>query len=475
MDIQSLVLETDYSWKRKVRQFIFEIYLKNLFEMILFKDELWFKLVEIKEIQSERIIGIITIIVNKLSKIFESEFFLSADIAGNSSGRHISLKKEVFEVSEIVFSAIAKKNSDKYDNTESNLSENLKHSFSDTEDVIPFSAGELLNLKLMLISAYNNSSRIFADDSDNTRDPLKIILRYLSLDEYQNGSMDMIEQHLAFNLKIDNKLFNFSNVREDEFLMRRCSECKLIIPVNMLSKLDYDISQLLQTEGWPCLGEADRIDISHKPHHINGLLHFQCQGFIDNERCNKIILPKYLDLSSIFNRMHVSEAVKVAKKKNAGEAFKIHKLFMDMLAKMPPLANDDLLYRYLSSKDLTVEEQKNIALKLNNYNQDNLILMESMRSSFNRTTHSYLNKKEKSYERFIYFKQNCYKVTFSLLLVPKDADKAGKVPRAMQTLLRESRFGDKGECLPTGDEEQRDLCSYLQTQQIDHWPKQVQL
>jgi hypothetical protein len=43
------------------------------------------------------------------------------------------------------------KNCDKYDNTETNLKENLMHTFDDVNDIIALSAGDLLNLKTVLI------------------------------------------------------------------------------------------------------------------------------------------------------------------------------------------------------------------------------------------------------------------------------------------------------------------------------------
>lgn len=76
-------------------------------------------------------------------------------------------------------------NNDMYDNTETNLKENLLHTFSDEYDVIPLSAGDLLNLKNILVQCYKERSPIFndalgANKGIDLEDPLRAIIKYLA-------------------------------------------------------------------------------------------------------------------------------------------------------------------------------------------------------------------------------------------------------------------------------------------------------
>lgn len=84
-------------------------------------------------------------------------------------------------------------------------------------------------------------------------------------------------------------------------------------------------------------------------HHYNSLVHFECQGFIDESKCDKIITKKALCMSSIFKRFAINNAVHVNSHGNSGEAFRIQALFMDMLKVIQSIKDDSILLEYLKN------------------------------------------------------------------------------------------------------------------------------
>ncbi len=84
---------------------------------------------------------------------------------------------KIKEVTYTIFESITKKNGVGYDITELNLEENIRHSFSDLDDILSLTSGEMSSYKQLFIDMYRNRQiyEPFLSNDENFIDPLRVV------------------------------------------------------------------------------------------------------------------------------------------------------------------------------------------------------------------------------------------------------------------------------------------------------------
>jgi hypothetical protein len=144
------------------------------------------------------------------------------------------------QASDLIFEGIAVNNAQGFDIAELNLTENIKHSFSDREDNLSLSSGEMSLYKQLLIDIYNNREQLdpFLSSDESFIDPLRVILSYLAQDELENYSVEISDEMISVNVPLKNKFYDVLNPKLDTSLLRRCSISNIILPQYLLQESD---------------------------------------------------------------------------------------------------------------------------------------------------------------------------------------------------------------------------------------------
>ena len=394
-----------------LRGFMVEIFFSNLFERLLTKDSAWESIIEDKKNgANEQIVGVLTEVINVLSTVFkkrseDSDFdkFLNDEKpvpsrAGNIESSPPNSSKKTYlnrikTVTDLVFEGIAQNNSEGFDVIEINLIENIRHSFSDKEDVLSLTSGEMSTYKQMFVDIYKHRDKynLFLSHDENFIDPLRSILNYLYQDEMENTGIEIADEVLNINIELKNKFYDVLNSKIDTAILRRCSFTSIVLPQQYLQESDRIYIYELHKKGWPCL-IRDKVTGHITIHHHNDLLELNCKGYsIETnkfqKKCDQYIGETSLRMSSVFDKVSVytlfpNDTDDISIK------FEILNLMMNLLKGLPDMEETSDLLTLLTASDRRFEGQSEsdyeAAIKyILKKDRGSLPMIEKLRNFFN--------------------------------------------------------------------------------------------
>src|SRR3990167_6189480 len=306
-----------------VKSFIVETFFSSFFENLPKKDEIWDDVVEDKRNgMNEAVLGLINEVINVMSTVFqkrsaESSFDKWIDVPSAQSAERVpsdsskkaddinsqragsarsgssqlendtkkAYQEKIKSIVELVYEGIAVINADGYDMTEKNLVQNIKHSYSDTEDFMILTTGELMSYKQLFIEIYRNRDkyRPFLSEDVTFHDPLRTVLHYLSQDDLETVPMELNDEIETINLTLANKFFETLNPNLDRVIQRKCTTSGVILPTYLLKETDRMYVHELETKGWPCVIRP-RVGAGFGKltiHHNNDIAFMNCTGYCE--------------------------------------------------------------------------------------------------------------------------------------------------------------------------------------------------
>ena len=387
-----------------LKSFIVEVFFGLFFENLPKKDDIWDEIVEDKRNgMNEAVLGLITEVINVMSTVFEKRSADSlfdkwidgplpgdANFAGSDSAKKADDQNQLYAGSarsaassekdsggrkfyqdrvkaiiELVYEGIAVSNADGYDISERNLVQNIKHSYSETEDVLILSTGELMAYKQLFIDIYRQRDKYkpFLSDDITFQDPLRTVLHYLSHDDLESVTMELNDEMQTINLCLANKFFETLNPKLDKYFERKCTTSNIILPTYLLKETDRMYIHELNTKGWPCIipktsGGVSKLTI----HHNNDLAFMNCTGYCEEtskiqKRCDLYISKTSLELSSIFNKISIYSLFP-NEPEDISQKFAFLESFMHLLKTCPDFESSRDLLKLLTASDKIVEVGK---------------------------------------------------------------------------------------------------------------------
>jgi hypothetical protein len=388
------------SFAGNLKSFIVEIFFSSFFENLPKKDEVWDLIVEDKSNgMTEAMIGLITEVINVFSSVFQKktgdttfERWIDdapeeiANIAvsrrteeqnagsarsGNSqSDKDHPMKKmyldKIKTITELIYEAIAATNADGYDICERNLVQNIKHSYSDSEDLLTLTTAEMMSYKSLFIDIYRNRDkyRPFFSDDITFQDPFRNVLHYLSHDDLETVAMELNDEMETVNLCIANKFFETLNPGLDKIKQRKCTTSGIVLPTYLLKETDRMYIYELETKGWPCIIKPRTGPNAGRPtiHNNNDLAFLNCTGYSEEtskvqKRCDLYVNQLSLELSSIFDKISIYSLFP-NEPDDISAKFSFLEFFMNLLKSCPDFDSRNDLLRLLTASENVVHEGK---------------------------------------------------------------------------------------------------------------------
>lgn len=388
-----------------LKSFIVEVFFGLFFENLPKKDDIWDEIVEDKrQGMNKAVIGLITEVINVMSTVFQKRSADSlfdkwidgpmpgdADYAGSDSAKKADDQNQlnvgsarsgasqsdkeggnrkfyldrIKSIVELVYQGIAVTNADGYDISERNLVQNIKHSYSEVEDVLTLSTGELMGYKQLLIDIYRNREKYkpFLSEDNTFQDPLRTVLHYLSHDDLENVTMELNDEMQTVNLCLANKFFETLNPKQDKYVQRKCTTSNIVLPTYLLKETDRMYIHELNSKGWPCVISKSVGGVSKKIiHHNNDLAFMNCTGYCEEtskvqKRCDLYISQTSLELSSIFSKISIY-CLFPNEPEDISQKFAFLESFMHLLKTCPDFDSARELLRLLTASDKIVEQCK---------------------------------------------------------------------------------------------------------------------
>lgn len=139
-----------------------------------------------------------------------------------------------------MFKGIAVTNAEGFDLAELNLVENIKHSYSTNTDTLSLTISELSTYKSLFAQIYKKRDIIqpFLSTDENFIDPLRTVLKYLTLDSSTGQLLEISDDVVKLNIPLSNKFYDLLIERHHTCQIRKCSESLIILPTYLLKEVD---------------------------------------------------------------------------------------------------------------------------------------------------------------------------------------------------------------------------------------------